>query len=86
MNKYLNLPTFLLASFLIRLLVTGASIGDAIVITSLSALYAAWCWVELKKEIPINKEIKDRVVELEEQLKNTKDKINSVAIAASFKR
>jgi hypothetical protein len=84
MVKYL--PAGLLTSYLIRLLVTGASIGDAIVIISLSTLYAGWVWLESKKQVPVNKEIQDRIVELEEQVKVAKDKINSVAIAASFRR
>jgi uncharacterized membrane protein YfbV (UPF0208 family) len=84
MRSYL--PSILLVSFLIRLLVTGASIGDAIVIIALSALFAGWYWLETKKEPVPNAEIKNKIVELEEQLKLTKDKINSVALASSFKR
>jgi nitrogen regulatory protein PII-like uncharacterized protein len=86
MKSYLNLPTLILISFLIRLLIMGASIGDALVIIALSSLYGFFYFIESKKEPEANKELKDRIVELEEQVKIVKDKAASLSLASSFKR
>jgi hypothetical protein len=86
MQKHLNLPTLILSSFLIRLLVLGAGIGEALVIIGLSALYGYHLLLESKKQTPVNKEIVDRIVELEEQLSITKNKVNAINLASSMKR
>lgn len=86
MNKLLNLPTLLIISFLIRILINGATIGEAIVMLALSALYAGFYYLDYKKEPEANKEIRNKIVELEEQLKITKDKVNSVALGINLRK
>lgn len=86
MYNYTDLPAFLLLAFLIRLLATGASFGDALVILSLSALVGFYHWVSDKKEPEVNKAILDRIVELEESTKLVKDKVNSINFGSTLKR
>lgn len=82
--KYL--PSLLLSAFLVRLLITGADIGEAIVITALSCLYGGFMYLEHSKQPTPNKDIYDKISDLEDQLKGTKDKLNSVSLASSLKR
>jgi hypothetical protein len=55
-----KLPILLLSSFLIRLLITGAQFGDALVIIALSALYAGYYYLKVTKEPEANQELKTR--------------------------
>lgn len=86
MDKYLNLPTFLLSSFLIRLLIVGASIGDSITMLALAGLYGVWYYFELKREPEANKDLKNRIVELEESQKLLRDKVNSSNLGSQLRR
>lgn len=81
-----HLPSLLLISYLIRLLATGATIGDAIVIIALSTVYSGYVWLESKKEPVPNQDIKNRLIELETAIEATKNKMNSISIASTFKR
>lgn len=80
LNKVKSLTQILLSAFLIRLLVTGASIGDALTMLSLSSLYGFWMYLQSKVEISPNKEIKDRVVELEERLSTVQNKVGAMGM------
>jgi hypothetical protein len=84
MKYLLNLAPGLLGAYLIRLLVTGASVGDSIVIIGLSALYAFFLDLERKKQVPINKPFHDRLVELEEKVKIQQDQIGAFNIKSAF--
>jgi hypothetical protein len=86
MKKAINLPAIALVAYLTRLLVTGASIGDAIFAVALCALYGFWCFTELKRQVPVNKAIMDRICDLEEQLKVTKEKVNSFHLGHYLKK
>jgi hypothetical protein len=78
--KYI--PTVAVSAFLIRLLVTGASIGDAIALTALLGLYAYQMFVDSKTQVPVNKEILDRIIYLEEQLKEAKTKVSALSLGS----
>lgn len=82
MKSLLNIPTIVLIAYLTRLLVTGASLGDAMVIIGLSLLYAGNSYLESKREVPANKAILDRIVELEEQNKVIKDHVNGLKLGS----
>lgn len=86
MEKYLNFPIVILSAFIIRLLITGAGLGDSLVIIGLSSLYAFNCYLQYKQEPVANKELINRVVELEEQVRITKENISSVKLGVSLKR
>lgn len=86
MEKYLNFPVLILSAFLIRPIYSGASIGDALVIIGLSALYGAHYYLQHKKEPTANKDLINRLVDLEEQVKTTKETIYSIKLASSLKR
>jgi len=86
MDKYLPLPFFLLLSFLVRLLFTGANIGEAIVIIALSCLYGFFHFLHNKKEPEVNKDLKNRLVEMEEQHKLLKDKVSSLNFGFNLKK
>jgi len=84
MDKYL--PPIFLISFLIRILALGATLGDAVVTIALSALYAASVYWGSKKPTTVNKAILDRLVELEESHKVTKDKVASLTLGSAFRK
>lgn len=86
MRFYLNLPTFLIISYVTRLLILGATVADAIVIIAFSSLYAGWIFLEYKKEKPVNNDILEKIKYLEEQIGATKDKVNSINLSASFRK
>jgi hypothetical protein len=86
MEKYLNFPVLILSAFIIRPIYTGASIGDALVIIGFSGLYAVYTYLENKKQPVANKDLLDRVIFLEEQLKTTKETIHSIKLASTIKR
>lgn len=90
-KKHLNFPTLILGIFILRLLITGAGIGDAIVILALSLLYGGWVYLDSKKEIPVNIEIINKIdtietnniikiTTLESELKSLKDKLNTITM------
>jgi hypothetical protein len=74
MRFHLNMPAILLISFIIRLLAFGASIGDAGVLASLVALYSFYLLQQERKEIPVNKEITDRLEHLENNFKEESER------------
>lgn len=78
MKERLHLPSILLVSFLIKVLIKGAEFSDAIILTALSSLYFGTYYFKGHKDEPVNKTILDRMVELEEQLRVIKDKTSSV--------
>lgn len=86
MRSHFNLPSIILASYLSRLLYTGASVGDALVIIGLSGLYAGYVYLDNKKQPQANKDLWDRVVALEEQLKIAKDKVNALSLASGLRK
>lgn len=86
LKSLMNVPTIALFCYLGRLLYTGASIGDSVVIIGLSSLYAGWVYLESKKEFPVNKAILDRIVELEEALKVTKTQVDGLKLGSHLRR
>lgn len=81
---FFNLAPTALSLYLIRLLITGASIGDSLTIIGLASLYAYFLFLESKKEVPVNKQYWDRLVELEERVKGQQDNLNALTIKNSF--
>lgn len=78
MLKYF--PSLLLSSYLIRILVTGSSVGDAISLFALCSLFAYNTFLESKKQTPVNKDVYDKISYLEEQLGLTKSKLSSIQL------
>lgn len=72
--KYFN--HIALSLLLLRLLVTGASIGDALALIGLSSLLGYQFFLESKKQPIPNKEITDRLLEVEEKLTIISNKVN----------
>lgn len=86
MKTNLNLPSLILTAYVIRGLYLGAALGDALAILALSALYASHTYLNGKKEPVANKELLDRIVDLEEQIKVTKETVHSIKLGSSLKR
>lgn len=84
MRSFFNLPTLLLTSLVIKCLYSGTGLGEALALLSLSALYAGQKWLELQQQIPVNKAILDRLVEVEEQVRVAKDSLNGLKIASTY--
>lgn len=62
--KHLSPTLALVAGIGIRAVVFGASIGDALAITSLCALHAYTSYLASIKHLPINDEVKADIVEI----------------------
>jgi hypothetical protein len=75
-----SLTQVLLSAFLIRLLVTGASIGDALALLSLSGIYAYFLYLESTHVPEANKDLKDRLVALEDKVSKTENKIGAMTL------
>lgn len=86
MKLLLNLPPITLGAYLIRILATGASVGDSLVIIGLSALYGWFLYTESKKETPVNKQYLDRLIDIEEQVKLNKETVNAFKLGNQLRR
>lgn len=80
------LPAILLSAYIVRLLLVGASIGEALVIISLSSLLGLKMYLEDNKEEPINDEIKKQITQLNEELKTIKDSVASIKLGVHFNK
>lgn len=87
MNKIKSLSQILVSAYLIRLLVTGASLGDALVMIGLCGLYGLFMHLEAlanaleaKKHPEANGELKEKVAELEKALSLTSNKVAAMQI------
>lgn len=78
-------PLIALGVFLCRTLITGASIGDSIELSALSALYAYYLYLESKKEPEANKQLKDDVASLREQMGSLRSSLDSVKFGYNLK-
>ena len=70
----------LVPAYVIRLLITGASIGDALVIIALSGIYAFYMHLEAKREPEVNKDLKDRLVSVEAMVQQANTKVSAMQI------
>lgn len=80
MLKPKSLTQVLVSVFLIRLLVTGASIGDALVIIALSGLYALYMHIESNIQPEANQDIRDRLKAVEDKAANTDTKMGALTL------
>lgn len=80
MNKIKSLTQILVSGYLIRLLITGASIGDAIVIIALSALYGFYMHLEASKEPVANQDLKDKIASLETLVNSASTKVAALQL------
>lgn len=71
-------PLLLLSSFLLRLLITGSSIGEAVALAALCALYGTHHYIESKREAPINENFKLKVAALERQMSDINSNLKAV--------
>jgi len=83
--KLLNFPLVILSLFIIRLLITGASIGDSVVLLGVAALYGFYYHTESKKQPDINKEFKDKFIQLQTEIENLRHAQNTIKIASQIK-
>ncbi len=86
MAKLLNLPTFLISAYLIRLLITGAGLGDSIVFIVLGALLAGHAYLEHIREPEANKELKEKISQMDERLITVKQKVDSFSLGVHLKK
>lgn len=77
MIKIKTLTEALLTAFVIRLLVTGASLGDSYVVASLCAVWAFSWQLEKTKHIDPSIELNSRVALIEEKNKQIESKLNA---------
>lgn len=80
MIKPKALSQILVSAYLVRLMITGASIGDALVIASLTGLYGYWMYLEFIREPEANQDLRDKVAKMEDKINNTEAKIGAVML------
>lgn len=66
------MPLLLLSLLSLKLTVTGASIGDALALCGLAALFGYRQYTESKKPIPINEEVIKKLNNLESAIVSVK--------------
>lgn len=86
MNIIKYFPHILIFSYLIRLLVTGASIGDALVIFVFGALLAGQAYLEHIKEPAANQDLRDAIKRIESTQENIKSKMSSISVAQTLRK
>lgn len=70
----------LLCAFVVRLLVTGASIGDALALLSLASLYGYQEYIKTTKIEDPNAALVSRMVAIEEQSKKISSKVDAQSL------
>lgn len=80
MIKINHLSQILLAAFLCRLLIKGASIGDSLAIIALCGVYGLHMYLEHIKEPEVNKELKEKVAQLEDKVSKQENKLGAIAL------
>jgi hypothetical protein len=81
MLKLLNFFNIAVGVLLVRILYLGASVGDSFALIGLCGLYGYFLFLESKKEVPANKELKEKVNALQEELKQLQDKVGSLKMS-----
>jgi hypothetical protein len=81
----LDIPTSLLVCYLARLLIFGASIGDALVLTALTGLFGFIHFLNSKKQPDINAEIKTELETIKKEFVDVKNKVNVITIGTQFR-
>ncbi len=81
MEKFISLGAVLV--FGTRLVVKGASIGDAGALVALCALYAFFLYLETKKQLPINDSFK---AEVRLELEQLKTSMNGIKLTKTLGR
>lgn len=80
LDKCKSLSQLLVCSYVIRLLITGASLGDALALASLAGVYGYFLYLESKREPEINKEIKEKVILLEKLTEQTNNRLSAMQL------
>jgi hypothetical protein len=78
--KITHLGQILLSSFLVRLLITGASIGDALALMGLGAVYGIHIYLDAKKIPDPNIEHKARIDSLENKIQLLESKLGVMTL------
>ncbi len=82
----LDIPTSLLICYLTRLLIFGASVGDALVMLSLAGLFGFIQHLNTKKIPEVNQEIKSDLELIKKEFTDVKSKVNALTIGNQFRR
>lgn len=77
--KNINPSLSLLVALCARSVVFGASVGDALAIAAAAGLYGYWLYLESKKELPVNEQVREEIQEL-------RGAINALKISKSLGR
>lgn len=86
MIKWSYFSSTLLVVYLIKLLLGTSSIADSLIVIALASLCAFNYYYYKPKDTEVNKELKDRVLDIEELLKTTRDKVNSISLGNSLRK
>lgn len=84
MKEYL--PSGLLVALVIKVLVTGASIGDSFCMLGLAAFAGFHYYIESKKEKSINEEFKLEQIKVRVELEQIKSAMQSMKLLGGLRR
>jgi hypothetical protein len=73
LSKLLIFPAFLLSSLVIRILICGASIGDALGLAALAGFCGFCLYIESQKKNPVADELKSDIEYLKTEMLNIKN-------------
>ena len=79
--SHLTFQKSILIAFLIRLLITGANVGDAICIIALAALFGGMAFMEYKKIPDVNIEFKKELDVIKAEIVQLKSNQNAIKMA-----
>lgn len=76
-NTFAHIPTFLLVSFLVKLLIFQSNLPESFIAIALICLFGFVYYIENKKEKPINEDFKTQLNALSQELGDIKSYIGT---------
>lgn len=86
MFKHSYLVSILLLMNLIYSFIYQFTISNSITITALCCLYGLVLFLESKKEPEINKELKEKIILLEDKINKVETKASALTLSSQFQR
>ena len=84
MIKHLSFTNVILCILLLRIIIFGASFGDALAFLGICATHSYLFYLNNKKEIPINQEVKEEISQMRQEHLELKSQLNSLKLGNVF--
>lgn len=83
--KKLDISQILLIGYLIRLLIFGSSIGDAIALAALAGLFAFTHYLSYQKQPEINAVVQANLEKVSKELEDVKNTVNAIKVGTQLR-